>query len=126
MHSVFIIFPGFILSLSLFHFSVVVHRFQTGFDTLTPSVIQQYLSTSIQQSSIHFWLDPLTISNGIESFFQMQFYDEQTSYTLEFEFFQKDQISICDVQCYGVLTNLRIHLQVHPISFSRHYQLVSQ
>jgi hypothetical protein len=25
-----------------------------------------------------------------------------------------------------VLTNLRIHLQVHPISFSRHYQLVSQ
>lgn len=126
MHSLFIIFPGFILSLSLFHFSMVVHRFQTVFDSLTPSVIQRYVSTSIQESLIQFWLDPQTIRNGIQTYFQLQLTEEVTDYTLEFEFYQTNQISPCESQCYGVLTTLRIHLKVQPISFSRHYQLVSQ
>ncbi len=126
MHSLVMIFPGFILSLSLFHFSMTLHRFQSGFDSLTPSVIQRYVTTSIQSSSVQFWLDPDTVRNGIASYFSMQFSEEQTLYTLEFQFYQSDQISSCNAQCFGVLTTLNIHLQIYPISFSRHYQLVTK
>ncbi|MEY3609779.1 MAG: hypothetical protein RLZZ264_300 [Bacillota bacterium] len=119
-------FPGFILSLSLFHFSMVVHRFQTVFDSLTPSVIHRYVSTSIEESLIQFWLDPQIIQNGIQTYFQIHLTDEVTEFTIEFEFFQVDQITRCESQCYGVLTTLRILLKVQPISFSRHYQLVSK
>jgi hypothetical protein len=125
MHSLFFMFPGFILSLSLFHFSMVVHRFQTVFDSLTPSVIHRYVSTSIEESLIQFWLDPQTIQNGIQTYFQIHLTDEMTDFTIDFEFFQSDQITRCEFQCYGVLTTLRIQLKVQPISFSRHYQLVS-
>lgn len=124
MHSLFMLFPGFILSLSLFHYSVVVHRFQMVFDSLTPSVIQRYVSTSIQESLVYFWLDPQYVMDGIQSYFQNQFPEVHTQYSLEFVFFQDDQISHCDWQCYGVLTILTTQITYQTISFSRHYQLV--
>ncbi len=126
MHSLFIIFPGFILSLSLFHFSITLHRFQTTFDSLTPSVIQLYITSEIQDSSLQFWLDPFKVAQGIENYFERQLFDEQTSYTLQFQFFKPDQITFCDIQCHGVLTTLHLHFQFQTISFSRHYQLVTQ
>jgi|GEM_PF-1104695 len=126
MHSILIIFPGFMLSLSLFHFTVVLHRFQTGFDLLTPSVIQRYLSYEIDENTLEFWLDPSTISPGIQDYFASQFADEQTTYQLEFVFFNADQSSICLTRCHGVLTTLDIQFQWSTISFSRHYQLVKQ
>ena len=126
MHSVLLIFPGFILSLSLFHFSVIVHRFQMGFELLTPSVIHRYLHSEIQGDTLIFWLDPMTVSTGIEDFLARQFFDEKTPYIVTFQFFQEDQLHVCFLQCKGVLTTLEIRLQWSPITFSRHYQLVMQ
>ncbi len=119
------IFPCFILSLSLFHFTIILHRFQSGFDSLTPSVIQRSLTFDIQDGTFQFWLDPLTVASGIENYFAEQFLNEQTGYTLTFKFFEIDQITDCNHQCHGVLTTLDIDLQIQSISFSRHYQLVT-
>lgn len=124
MHNIFIIFPGFILSLSLFQFSFVLHRFQTTFDSLTPSVIQRYVSYEIQDSFVYFWLDPEKVSTGIEFYFFQQLRDDPSNFEIEFTFFDDNQITICSQRCMGVLTQLNVRIGHQFFSFSRHYQLV--
>ncbi len=124
MTSLAMIFPVWLMSLSMFHFTVVMNRFQQGFDALTPSVIQRYVSHQIILDQVHVTIEPIAMVQGITSFIASQFSQRLHPYTLTFLFFHQDQVGLCSVGCKGVATTLSFSLYLQTISFSRHYQLI--
>jgi hypothetical protein len=107
----------------LFHFTIVLNRFQQGFDLLTPSVIQRYVAYTIEADEIVMFIDPPTMQTGISAFFQQQWQTPLHAYVLDYQFFQTDQVTYCVQRCAGVAVTLSIELYQRDITFSRHYQL---
>jgi hypothetical protein len=115
--------PVWLLSLSLFHFTIVLNRFQQGFDLLTPSVIQRYVAYSIEADEIVMFIDPPSMQAGISAFFHQQWQTPFHAYVLDYQYYQTDQVTRCVHRCAGVAVTLRIELYQRDITFSRHYQL---
>jgi hypothetical protein len=115
--------PVWLLSLSLFHFTIVLNRFQQGFDLLTPSVIQRYVAYTIEADEIVMFIDPPTMQGGISAFFDQQWEMHLHEYNLFYQFFQTDQITVCFQRCAGVAVTLRFELYQREMDFTRHYQL---
>lgn len=124
MHSLALMMPVWLLCLSLFHYTVVLYRFQTGFDTLTPSVLHRYVSTQFQEDTLIFSLHPPDIIPGIETYLAAQLGRQTHPYALTFLFYQSDQQTLCWNHCQGVKTTLSFSLYGQSLSLMRHYQLV--
>ena len=116
--------PIWLMSLSIFHFTIVLNRFQFVFDSLTPSVIQSFVDFSLVNSNLNISIHPLTMREGIEDYLSSQFKDSIHPYMLTFTFFQEDQITPCMHACFGVNTELSFQLYGQDFAFNRHYQLV--
>jgi hypothetical protein len=124
MTSLAMMFPLWLMSLSMFHFTVVMNRFQQGFDGLTPSVIQRFVSHQIVQDQVQVTIEPTEMANGITAYLSLQFSQRLHPYQLSFQFFQQDQISPCSIRCKGVETTISFSLYLQTFGFSRHYQLI--
>jgi hypothetical protein len=124
MASLAMMIPIWLMSLSIFHFTIVVNRFQLVFDSLTPSVIQTFVEYSFVNQSLIIRINPSTMRVGLEGYFSSQLKDEIHPYHLTFIFFQSDQTTICSSSCFGVLTELSFQLYGQNFQFERHYQLV--
>jgi hypothetical protein len=116
--------PVWLMSLSIFHFTIVVNRFQLVFDSLTPSVIQKYVDYTFANQNLIIRIDPLVMRLGLERYFSTQLKDEMHPYHLTFTFFQSDQLTLCSSSCFGVHTELSFQLYGQNFQFERHYQLV--
>jgi hypothetical protein len=116
--------PIWLMCLSMFHFTIVLNRFQLGFDSLTPSVIQTYVDYSFTNHTLIIRIDPSSMRDGITDYFADQFHQQIHPYALEFMFFQADQTTECLQACFGVSTTLSLLLYGQTFSFQRHYQLV--
>jgi hypothetical protein len=116
--------PIWLMSLSMFHFTIVLNRFQLVFDSLTPSVIQAFVDYTFINQSITISINPTTMRLGIEDYFSTQFNQSLHPYMLTFTFFQSDQITLCSTTCSGVNTTLSFQLYGQNLQFERHYQLV--
>lgn len=116
--------PIWLMSLSLFHFTVVVNRFQFVFDSLTPSVIQAYVDYTFIDQNLTIRIDPLTMREGIEGYFRTQLNNQPHPYVIMMTFFQADQVTDCSTRCFGVHTRLSFQLYGQEFSYQRHYQLV--
>jgi hypothetical protein len=115
--------PVWILSLSIFHFTVVHYRFQTGFDLITPSVIQQFLTYAFDDEVISLRMDPLVMTPGIYQFVAQQFSSYDHPYALIFQYYHADQIQHCFQNCMGVKITLHYQLSFQDLASHRHYQL---
>jgi hypothetical protein len=116
--------PIWLMSLSMFHFTIVLNRFQFVFDSLTPSVIQALVDYTFINQTMTIRIDPSTMRSGIEAYFSAQINQPLHPYDLTFTFFQLDQISLCSTSCFGVNTTLSFSLYGQDFQFARHYQLV--
>ncbi len=116
--------PIWLMSLSIFHFTIVLNRFQLVFDSLTPSVIQAFVDYTFINASVTISINPTTMRLGIEDYFSTQFNQSLHPYILTFTFFQSDQITLCSTSCFGVNTTLSFQLYGQDFQFKRHYQLV--
>jgi hypothetical protein len=116
--------PIWLMSLSVFHFTIVINRFQLVFDSLTPSVIQSYVTYTFAHQTLTIRIDPETMSQGLTSYFSAQLKDHLHPYFLSFTFFQADQSTLCSMACFGVNTALSFQLYGQGFEFNRHYQLV--
>jgi hypothetical protein len=116
--------PIWLMSLSMFHFTIVLNRFQLVFDSLTPSVIQAFVDYTFINQSVTISINPTTMRLGIEDYFSTQFNQSLHPYILTFTFFQSDQITLCSTTCSGVNTTLSFQLYGQNLQFERHYQLV--
>jgi hypothetical protein len=116
--------PIWLMSLSMFHFTIVLNRFQFVFDSLTPSVIQTLVDYTFINQTMTIRIDPSTMRSGIEDYFSSQFNQPLHPYLLTFNFFQSDQITLCETACFGVNTELSFQLYGQNFQFERHYQLV--
>jgi hypothetical protein len=124
MASLAMMIPIWLMSLSLFHFTIVLNRFQLIFDALTPSVIQSYVDYTFTNQTMTIRIDPSTMRSGIEAYFSAQINQPLHPYLLTFNFFQSDQITLCETACFGVNTELSFQLYGQNFQFERHYQLV--
>jgi hypothetical protein len=124
MASLAMMVPIWLMCLSMFHFTIVLNRFQLGFDSLTPSVIQTYVEYTFTNQTMVIRIDPSSMAAGITQYFAEQFDQQIHPYTLEFIFFQTDQTTVCLQACFGVHTSLKLDLYGQSFSFQRHYQLV--
>lgn len=124
MANLALMIPIWLMSLSIFHFTIVLNRFQLVFDSLTPSVIQTFVDYAFINQTMTVRIDPLTMRQGIEAYFSSQFENQIHPYHLTFTFFQADQITLCSTSCYGVNTELSFQLYGYHFEFDRHYQLV--
>lgn len=124
MHSLALMMPAWLMCISLFHYTVVLHRFQHGFDTLTPSVIQQLVTTQFSNDQLQFSMHPPIMEPGIKDYFSRQFAGKVHDYQVNCIFFNADQQTICFNHCQGVNTSLSFMLYGQTFSFHRHYQLV--
>jgi hypothetical protein len=124
MASLAMMIPIWLMSLSIFHFTIVVNRFQLVFDSLTPSVIQRFVDYTFVNQSLIIRINPSTMRLGLEEYFSSQLKDEIHPYHLAFNFFQSDQSTECSSSCFGVLTELSFQLYGQNFQFERHYQLV--
>jgi hypothetical protein len=124
MASLAMMIPIWLMSLSIFHFTIVVNRFQLVFDSLTPSVIQRFVEYSFVNQSLIIRINPSTMRVGLEEYFSSQLKDDIHPYYLTFNFFQSDQSTECSSSCFGVLTELSFQLYGQNFQFERHYQLV--
>lgn len=124
MASLAMMLPIWLMCLSTFHFTIVLNRFQLGFDALTPSVIQTYVDYSLSNHTLVIRIDPLIMREGITDYFSEQFQQQVHPYVLEFMFYQADQTTLCLQACFGVNTTLSLLLYGQAFSFQRHYQLV--
>jgi hypothetical protein len=124
MASLAMMIPIWLMSLSIFHFTIVVNRFQLVFDSLTPSVIQRFVEYSFVNQSLIIRINPSTMRLGLEEYFSSQLKDDIHPYYLTFNFFQSDQSTECSSSCFGVLTELSFQLYGQNFQFERHYQLV--
>jgi hypothetical protein len=124
MTSLAMMFPVWLMSLSMFHFTVVMNRFQQGFDALTPSVIQRLVTHQIIQDQVQVTIEPTAMATGITDFLSLQFSHRLHPYQLSFQFFHQDQITICSIRCKGVQTTISFSLYLQTFGFSRHYQLI--
>jgi hypothetical protein len=124
MASLAMMIPIWLMSLSIFHFTIVVNRFQLVFDSLTPSVIQRFVDYTFVNQSLIIRINPSTMRLGLEEYFSSQLKDDIHPYHLAFNFFQSDQTTICSSSCFGVLTELSFQLYGQNFQFERHYQLV--
>jgi hypothetical protein len=102
----------------------VLNRFQFVFDSLTPSVIQAFVDYTFINQTMTIRIDPSTMRSGIEDYFSSQFNQPLHPYLLTFNFFQSDQITLCETACFGVNTELSFQLYGQNFQFERHYQLV--
>ena len=116
--------PIWLMSFSMFHFTIVLNRFQFVFDSLTPSVIQTLVDYTFINQTMTIRIDPSTMRSGIEDYFSSQFNQPLHPYLLTFNFFQSDQITLCETACFGVNTELSFQLYGQNFQFERHYQLV--
>jgi hypothetical protein len=124
MANLVMMIPIWLMSLSLFHFTIVLNRFQFVFDSLTPSVIQALVDYTFINQTMTIRIDPSTMRSGIEDYFSSQFNQPLHPYLLTFTFFQSDQITLCETTCFGVNTELSFQLYGQNFQFERHYQLV--
>jgi hypothetical protein len=124
MASLAMMIPIWLMSLSIFHFTIVLNRFQLVFDSLTPSVIQNFVDYIFINQNITIRIDPSTMRLGIEDYFSAQFDNQIHPYYLTFTFFQADQMTLCSAACFGVNTELSFLLYGQYFQFNRHYQLV--
>lgn len=125
MHSLALMMPVWLLCLSLFHYSVVLHRFQAVFETLTPSVFQRYLTRTLIDDNLIFSMHPPEMMPGITGFLNQQLTGQPHDYTITILFYEQDQQTLCWNHCRGVGTTLSFSLYGQGLSFFRHYQLVT-
>jgi hypothetical protein len=116
--------PIWLMSLSIFHFTIVMNRFQYVFDSLTPSVIQTLMEYTLVNQNLTIRMNPSSMRLGIEEYFSAQLKEDLHPYVLSFTFFQADQITLCTASCFGVKTELSFQLYAQHFQFNRHYQLV--
>lgn len=116
--------PIWLLSLSVFHFTVTLHHFQQGFDLLTPSVIQRSLTATIKEEQLVLTIEPPIMTPAIAAFFNQQFSDYPHPYQLQVEYFTQTQSDPCLSSCHGVKVTLSLTLHFQIISFHRHYQII--
>jgi hypothetical protein len=124
MVSLAMMIPIWLMSLSMFHFTVVLNRFHYAFDSITPSVVQSFVEFTLVNDTITIRMDPTTMSLGLADYLATQFNNEFHPYHLHFNFYQEDQITLCLVSCFGVKTELTFQLYGQNFQFNRHYQLV--
>jgi hypothetical protein len=115
--------PIWLMSLSMFHFTVVLNRFHYVFDSITPSVIQSFLEYTLVNQILTIRMDPSTMRLGLENYISDQLKNQFHDYNLDFTFFQEDQITLCSTSCFGVKTELSFQLYGQNFQFNRHYQL---
>jgi hypothetical protein len=116
--------PIWIMSLSIFHFTIVMNRFQYVFDSLTPSVIQSFVDYTFVNQNFTISINPSTMRVGLEGYISSQLKDHTHPYVLTFTFFQVDQITPCPHSCFGVNTEMSFQLYGQDFALNRHYQLV--
>jgi hypothetical protein len=116
--------PVWILSLSVFYFTVSLHRFQQGFDLLTPSVVHRYLSYRMVGEEIVPYMEPMTMALGIQDFFTKTFADHGHPYMLALDYFTSNQTDPCVQYCQGVAVELKFEIHLMTVRLTRHYQLL--
>lgn len=119
-----VIMPVWLFSLSVFYFTITVSQFQQSFDSITPSVIHRYLTFQYVDETVVPRMEPTVMEYGIASYFASQMQNRTQTYTLQFTFYQANQIDLCLNNCLGVKIELVVTMQLQTLTLHRHYQLI--